>query len=391
MTTDSTFEYAVVGLGALGSATAWQLARRGMRVVGLERFTLGHERGASHDSSRIIRHSYHRADYVALTFEAYDDWATLEADAAEPLLTVTGGVDLFPPDATIASVDYTKAMDERGVPYEVLDPAQVRERWSQLVLPDGTTTLYQSRTGIAPAARGVAAMQRSATGFGAVLRDESPVTAVRDLGADGVEVDAGGTTYRVRRLVVTADAWTNEVLGHLGTTLPLTVTQEQVTYFAPPEPDLFAADRFPVWIWMDDPSFYGFPTYGEATIKAAQDCGGPAVTGDERSFDPDPGRERLLAEFMARTFPGSGSVHRSKTCLYTLTPDRDFVLDTVPGHPAVAFGLGAAHGFKFAPTFGRLLADVAVTGTAGTPVDLSPFRLDRPALTDPGHAVSWLV
>ena len=103
MTTDSTFEYAVVGLGALGSATAWQLARRGMRVVGLERFALGHERGASHDSSRIIRHSYHRADYVALTFEAYDDWATLEADAAEPLLTVTGGVDLFPPDATIAS------------------------------------------------------------------------------------------------------------------------------------------------------------------------------------------------------------------------------------------------------------------------------------------------
>ena len=164
-----------------------------------------------------------------------------------------------------------------------------------------------------------------------------------------------------------------------------------MTYFAPPEPDLFAADRFPVWIWMDDPSFYGFPTYGEATIKAAQDCGGPAVTGDERSFDPDPGRERLLAEFMARTFPGSGSVHRSKTCLYTLTPDRDFVLDTVPGHPAVAFGLGAAHGFKFAPTFGRLLADVAVTGTAGTPVDLSPFRLDRPALTEPDHAVSWLV
>jgi sarcosine oxidase len=386
----TSFEYAVVGLGALGSATAWQLARRGLSVVGLERFGLGHERGASHDSSRIIRHSYHRADYVALTFEAYQDWATLEADVAERLLTITGGIDLFPPDAAIPAIDYTKAMDERGVPYEMVDPAQVRERWPQLALPDGTQTLFQASTGIAPAARGVAALQGSATRYGAVLRDESPVTGVRDLGQH-IEVDAGGETYRVRRLVVTADAWTNDVLGHLGTSVPLTVTQEQVTYFEPAQPQQFAPERFPVWIWMDDPSFYGFPTYGEATVKAAQDCGGPVVSGDERSFEPDPGRQQLLADFMARTFPGSGPVQRSKTCLYTLTPDRDFVLDTVPGHPGVVVGLGAAHGFKFAPTFGRLLADVAVTGMAGTPVDMTPFRLDRPALTEPDHALSWLV
>jgi sarcosine oxidase len=387
---ESSFEYAVVGLGALGSASAWQLARRGLSVVGLERFGLGHERGASHDSSRIIRHSYHRPDYVALTFEAYDDWATLEADAGEPLLTITGGVDLFPPDAAIPSIDYTTAMADRGVPYEVLDTGQVRERWPQLSLPDATVTLYQGRTGIAPAARGVAALQASAARYGAVLRDESPVTAVRDH-ADHLELDAGGTTYRVRRLVVTADAWTNDVLSHLGATVPLTVTQEQVTYFSPADPVAFAPDRFPVWIWMDDPSFYGFPTFGEPTVKAAQDCGGPVVTGDERSFDPDADRVALLAEFMARTFPGSGPVQRSKTCLYTLTPDRDFVLGPVPGHPGVLVGLGAAHGFKFAPTFGRLLADLAVTGTAGTPVDLSPFRLDRPALTEADHPVSWLV
>ena len=116
-----TFEYAVVGLGALGSATAWQLARRGQRVLGLERFELGHERGASHDSSRIIRHSYHRPDYVRLTLETYRDWATLEADTGEQLVTVTGGVDLFPPGAAIPAVDYTASMNEVSVPYEVLD------------------------------------------------------------------------------------------------------------------------------------------------------------------------------------------------------------------------------------------------------------------------------
>jgi sarcosine oxidase len=386
-----TYEYAVVGLGALGSATAWQLARRGSSVIGLERFAIGHERGASHDSSRIIRHSYHTPDYVRLTFEAYEDWAALETDAGEPFVTVTGGLDLFPPGCAIRPDDYTSSMTACSVPFELLDAVEVADRWPSYVLPEGTVAVHQARTGIVPAARGTAAMQRQAVARGAVLRGESGVTAVRDLGSAGLEVEAGGVTYRVRRLVVTADAWTNDVLRHLGTQIPLTVTQEQVTYFTPERPDDFAADRFPVWIWMDDPSFYGFPTYGEATVKAAQDCGGPVVTADDRSFEPDAERGKLLADFMAQTFPASGPATRSKTCLYTLTPDRDFVLGALPGHESVLVGLGAAHGFKFAPTFGRLLADLAMTGTAGTPVDLTPFRLDRPALTDPDHPVSWLV
>jgi sarcosine oxidase len=385
------FEYAVVGLGALGSATAWQLARRGTQVLGLERFALGHERGASHDSSRILRHSYHTPEYVRLTFEAYDDWATLESDTGDSFVTVTGGLDLFPPGCAIASADYTRSLAAWDLPQEMLGTGEVARRWPQFVLPAGTQALFQERTGIVPAARGTAAMQRQATAHGAVLRDQAPVTDVRDVGTSGVEVDAGGHTYRVRRLVVTADAWTNDVLRHLDRRLPLTVTQEQVTYFTPDRPADFGPDRFPVWIWMDDPSFYGFPTYGESTVKAAQDCGGPVVTGDQRSFAPDPDRIRLLADFMAQTFPGAGPPARSKTCLYTLTPDRDFVLGPVPGHENVLVGLGAAHGFKFAPTFGRLLADLATTGEPTTTVDLHQFRMDRPALTNPDHRQSWLV
>ncbi len=385
------FEHVVVGLGALGSATAWQLARRGEQVLGLEQFALGHERGASHDSSRILRHSYHTPDYVRLTHEAYADWAELEADAGESFVTVTGGLDLFPPGTPLAADDYTGAMAAAGVPFSVLDAADVTRRWPQLALPEGTVALHQERTAIVPAARGTAAMQERARAHGAELRDKSPVTGLRHLGAEGWAVEAGDRTYRCRRLVVTADAWTAGLLAPLGVELLLTVTQEQVTYFAPGRPQDFAPERFPVWIWMDDPSYYGFPTYGEATVKAAQDCGGPTVTADARSFDPDPARQAALAAFMARTFPGSGPPVRSRSCLYTLTADRDFVLDAVPGHDAAYVGLGAAHGFKFAPTFGRLLADLAVTGTAGTDVDLSHFRMDRPALTDPAVVPSWLV
>jgi sarcosine oxidase len=214
------------------------------------------------------------------------------------------------------------------------------------------------------------------------------VTAIRDLGG-GLEVVAGDTAYSCDRVVVCADAWTGRLLEPLGVRLPLTVTLEQVTYFAPPDPTAYRPGRLPLWIWMDEPSFYGFPCYGEDTVKAAQDCGGPAVDPDDRTSDVDATMERRLADFMQRLLPGSGPPVRSLRCQYTLTPDRDFLLDAVPEHPGVVAGLGAAHGFKFAPTLGRLLADLAVDGACAT--DVSAFRFDRPGLTDPEFEASWMV
>jgi sarcosine oxidase len=140
---------------------------------------------------------------------------------------------------------------------------------------------------------------------------------------------------------------------------------------------------------MDDPSFYGFPCFGEPTVKAAQDCGGPVVDPEHRTSDVDAGMETLLVKHLRRMLPGSGAAVRSLRCQYTLTPDRDFVISAVPRHESIVVGMGAAHGFKFAPTFGRLLADLAVHG--GTTTDLTPYRLDRPALIDPAYQPHWLV
>jgi len=381
--------YVVVGLGALGSATAYALARGGHEVVGLERFALGHERGASHDASRILRHSYHRSDYVRLTLDAYADWADLESVSGERLVTPTGGLDLFSPDAAIPAVDYTVAMSDCDIEYEELDRAEIVRRWPQLAPPDGTVALYQADAGIVPAARTTTTLHRLARDHGARLRDESPVHAVRDLGDRGIEVESASGTLRCRRLVVCADAWTNDVLAGLEYAVPLTVTLEQVTYLDVAEPARFAPGELPLWIWMDDPCYYGFPCYGEPTVKLAEDCGGAVVTGDSRGFDPDPGRIERLTSFAHGLLPSTGAPVRSKTCLYTLTPDRDFVIDAVPGHGAVVVGLGAAHGFKFTPTFGRLLAELAVTGECSA--DVSGFPLDRPALTEADYPASWLV
>lgn len=382
-------EYIVIGLGALGSATAAALARAGHSVVGLERFALGHERGASHDTSRILRHSYVTPHYVGLTFDAYDDWAELERASGEDLVSVVGGLDLFPRDASISMSDYTASMAVWGVPYEESTSAAIRERWPQLRVDDDTHGLFQERAAIVPAARGTAAMQRQALQHGAVLRDMSEVNTLRDLGAGGVEVLTSDVTYRARRVVLCADAWTNKLLAGVGWELPLTVLQEQVTYFGVDDPPRYAPGALPLWMWMDDPSYYGFPCYGESSIKAARSCGGPVVTGDQRSFEPDPALVGQLQRFCQGLLPGITSPLRSKTCIYTLTPDRDFVLSPVPGHESVLVGLGAAHGFKFAPTFGRMLAELAETEE--TSYDVHPFRLDRPALVDPDYAVNWLV
>ena len=383
-----TCDLAVIGLGALGSSTAWHAASRGLRVVGLEAFGFGHDRGASHDTSRIIRHSYHTPAYVALTFGAYDEWSRLEDETGEQFVTATGGLDLFPPDAQIPMGDYTSSMDAHDIAYDVLDVDAVGERWPAFMLPDGTTAIHQARTGIVPAAAGTAAMAGRARDLGATLHYNTRVEAIVP-GTDGVDLVTTDDFVSAGRVVVAADAWTAGLLAPLGVGLPLTVTEEQVTYFTPPRPTEFGPDVFPVWIWMDEPSYYGFPTYGEATVKAAQDCGGPTVTGDHRSGEPDGVMRERLSAFMRQVVPGCGPPVRSKRCLYTLTPDRDFVVDRVPGHPTVTVGLGAAHGFKFAALFGRLLTDVAVDGESS--YDLSAFRLGRPALTDPSYVANWMV
>lgn len=394
MTRPASHEYVVVGLGALGSAAAYALALRGRDVLGLERFELGHLRGASHGTSRILRRSYHTPAYVGLASAAFDDWAALEAVSGEQLVTTCGGVDLFPPGGVIPRSDYADSMRSCEVDFETLDAAEMRARWPALAPPDGTIGLYQADTSAVSASLGVATMQHVAMQHGADLHDRAPVIGIDDLGLAGVQVTTPNGRVRCRRLILAADAWTNDLLRHLGTQLPLTVTREQVSYFSPAPDGETAPARLPIWIWMDDPSFYGFPALvaehlGGGRVKAAQDCGGPVVTADGRNFSPDIDRLAVLEDCVRGLLPTVGPVGETQTCLYTLTPDRDFVLDELPGHPAVLVGLGAGHGFKFAPTFGRVLADLAVDGSTGT--DIATFRIERPALSEPGYQPSWLV
>ena len=252
--------------------------------------------------------------------------------------------------------------------------------------------MWQAQGGLADPYRGNAAHRRLAAARGAVLRDTMPVTGIREAGG-GYQVEtAGAQTYGAGRVIVTADAWTNRLLASFDRRLPLVVTKEQVTYFAAPDPARFAPDRFPVWIWMDEPSFYGFPTYGEAGPKAAQDVGGLPVDPDTRTFDRDDAAFERLRAFLVERLPDAvGPPILTRTCLYTLTPDRDFVVDRLPDAPGVVVGLGAAHGFKYASVLGRILVELAVDGTSPSDRELGAFRIDRPILLERDPATSWMV
>jgi sarcosine oxidase len=377
---------AVVGGGGIGSAAAYWLSRRaGGDVVCLEQWGLGHALGASEDHSRIIRLGYHSADYTALTPSSYEAWRVVEAESGIPLVHTTGMVNLARPGTEGGRIldAYVEAMSAHDIAHEDLGAEELMARWPQFRLDAELRALVQPDGGILDIRRAGAVHRALARARGATVLGDTPVTAIRSR-ADGVELDTPAGTVHADRVVLCAGAWTAGLLAGLGVDWPILLTQEQVTYYATPNLRAFAPDRFPIWIWHGDEEYYGFPVFGEVATKAAQDLGGPAVDVGPASWDPDPERVRRVAEFVEGILPGySGPELYTRCCLYDMPPDRNFVVDHVPGHPNVTVCIGAGHAAKFAGLLGRILAELTVDG--GTAFPIAPFAADRPALADPAY------
>lgn len=379
------YEYVVIGCGGLGSAAAYRLAREaGREVLALEQFHLGHDHGASQDHSRIIRLSYHDAAYTALTPGTFTAWQDVEAESGVQLVVRTGGLDLAEPgNQSIAG--YVDAMTDAGFPFEDISAGEAMLRWPQWRLDEGARVLFQPDAGLVDARKANAVHMALARVHGATVMENTPVRALRP-GSDGVEVVTDDQVFHACKVVLAADAWTNEVLAQTGVHFPLTVTREQVTFWATPHLRNFAPDRFPIWIWHSEEDqgrdFYGFPVYGEVATKAGIDVGGEVVTADTRTYDKNLLAHAKLVAFLEEHLPDAlGPELYTKTCLYTMPPDRDFILDFLPDDPRVVIVQGAAHGFKFAALIGQIAADLAVRGE--TPFPIAHFSATRTALTDP--------
>lgn len=372
----------------MGSASAYWLSRSaGAEVLGIEQFALGHLRGGSQDHSRIIRRAYHTPEYTILAGHAYDVWAVMEREAEEKVVFLVGGINFGKPGSSVDK--YIASLTVQNVPHEVLTPGEVARRWPQFKLSSDMVAAYAPDSGFVDAARANAAHVRMAKAHGAKILEKTLVESVRI--HDGrVEVETPVGTFEGERLVLTSGAWTNQVLDGLGMQLPLTVTQEQVTYFRSPNLEDFSPGRFPIWIASDlnEKTFYGCPAYGEPAVKASQDAGGREVTAETRTFDADLAMLARLTKFLKMHIPGMlGPIHYTKTCLYTMPPDRNFILDRLPDHPNVVVCVCAGHMFKFASLVGKIMSQLAIRGSTEYPIGF--FNLRRPAITDPDFPKSF--
>jgi sarcosine oxidase len=381
-----TFEAIVVGLGAHGSAAAASLARRGQRVLGLERFGRGEALGSSGGWSRMIRIAHYETPaYVPLARASLDRWQALEAETGIDLLTLTPGLYAGPARSGVVAGSLAAAR-AGAVGHEILDADAIRARWPVFHPADDTVAVLDTDAGLLRADRAIEAHLVLAERSGAELRFETRAVDWRPAAGGGFEVEtADGTVVGAERLVLTAGPWTPWFVPDLR--LPLVVERQPVQWFQPAAgPSAVASlglDRLPIWLWgTESGMFYGFPWDAERGLKIALHHGG--TTGDPDAVDRTvgPQDEAVARAFVRRTMPAmDGPVSASTVCLYTNAPDDEFVIDRHPAAPGVAFASACSgHGFKFAPIVGEILADLVIDGRTDWPVDaFRAGRFERPA------------
>jgi sarcosine oxidase len=372
------FDAIVVGLGAMGSATLFHLAKLGRRVLGVEQFRPGHAQGSSHGDSRIIREQYFEHPlYVPLVQRAYDLWRDLEQHTGKRLMTITGGLMIGPPDGMVVTGTIRSATTH-NLPHEVLGPDEVRARYPAFSLAEGLVAVLDPRCGFLDPEACNAAHIEAAQRAGAEAHFEERVVDWKPDG-EGVCVTTSAGSYVADRLLISAGAWTSQLLPDLQ--LPLMVERQVAFWLEAGEPgDQYDQSRFPIYAYEYTPGSisYGFPRLPRG-IKVSIMHGGetsrtPAAvrrTVDDSDMRPvRAALEPVLPELARAT------VRESAVCLFTNTPDHDFIVDFHPGHSQVLVSSPCSgHGFKFASALGEVQADLLCGETPR--FDMSPFRIAR--------------
>jgi sarcosine oxidase len=379
---DTSYDAIVVGLGAMGSATLYQLAKRGANALGIEMLQPGHDQGSSHGFHRMIRKSSFQDDgYVPLADRAFALWHEAEEASGEKLLHITGEVWLLHGDGNPGYRAGVERSIERGF-RTVLSERDMAERFPGFRLHDNMTALYEADAGYIRCEAGIITHVALAERLGATIRLGEEVLGWAADG-DGVRVETDHGAYRAARLVVTAGPWAAELLGGLG--LPMQVERRVNAFFQPTRPEQWSVERGAPDFLLDVPegSFYGMPSVGDIGVKIGVSAG-EATTARTIRRTIDDAEIDFLRATLDRYLPGaSGAERRRISCMCTYTVDRDFVIDHHPGHDQVVFGCGfSGRGYKFAPVVGEILADLAMEGQ--TRHDIAFLRADRFETRVPG-------
>ena len=374
------FDVIVLGVGGMGAAAAFELARRGRRVLGLEQFPLVHDRGSSHGHTRVIRKAYYEhPSYVPLVQRAYQRWYDLEQRCGRHLLTECGCLSIGPPDGELVRGVQQSAALHR-LPVERLGPAELRRRFPPFRFSDSYEAVYEREAGFLYVEDCVRAHVEEARRLGAEIHAEEPVLGWEASGR-GVAVRTVAATYAADRLIITAGPWAGQLLARHGAWL--TVMRQVLLWFGTEDDSLFRRDRFPIYL-AETPAghFYGFPVIDPFGAKAARHYGAPELHApDQVDRAVTAADEGPVRAFLAEHLPAvNGPRRRGQVCTSTLTPDRHFLIDLHPEHANVALAAGfSGHGFKFASVVGEILADLAEHGRTDLPIEM--FRLRRFAAT----------
>ena len=374
------FDAIVIGAGAMGSAAAYYLSRRGQRVLLLEQFALDHKRGSSYGYSRIIRYSYDHTEYVELAKDTFPLWLAIQEELGEALYVKTGGIDFGPADDATFRATFD-AVRSSGIPHELLDVEEAEKRFPQFRFGEDFKVLYQPASGFVRASRAVRGHIQLARALGA---DVMPNTTVGEIAlhADCVELSTRDGRFSAGKLIVTAGAWARSLLRDTGIDLPLKPLRCQLNFFATNDSKEYTAECCPVWIGHVSSRFpettYGVPSHDSSGFKAAFHGGPPVSHPTEIDYTPDPNNVVALRPFLSAHIPGvaEARVQESRICLYTQTPDEHFIVDVHPNHEHVIIGAGfSGHGFKFSTIIGKMLSDIALDGA--TPHNDRLFKIGR--------------
>ncbi|KAK1157579.1 peroxisomal sarcosine oxidase-like isoform X1 [Acipenser oxyrinchus oxyrinchus] len=373
------FDCIVLGAGIQGSYTAYHLAKNKKKTLLVEQFVLPHSRGSSHGHTRIIRKAYQQDYYTRMMSECYQLWAQLEKEANVEIYRNTGMLVVGKEDCS-AFRSLRGTLLRNNIPMEVLSPEQFASRFPSVRLPPGESAVIDKTAGVLHADRALKAIQDLFRGLGGVIHDGEKVVDFTP--GSPITMTTNSGMYHAQSLVITAGPWAKSVLARTGLQLPLQVLRINVCYWKERIPGTYGIGRhFPCFIGVKQHGakhdIYGLPSNEYPGLMKICYHSGSETEPDERDRQTSQEDIAILSSFVSKSFPGLDPTPAVvEQCMYTVTPDSDFILDQHPSHSNIIIGAGfSGHGFKLAPVVGKILCELALGKTPS--FDLSPFRITR--------------
>ena len=370
------FDVVVLGVGSMGSATCFYLAKQGLSVLGLEQFDIPNEYGSHGGQSRIIRKAYfEHPDYVPLMIRAYENWKDLESLTGTKVYYATGLLYAGKREQLLV-----RGVRESAAKYNIkvngISATEAKKQFPQFEIPDDYDILFEPDAGFLLPANCISLFAREAKKLGADIRTNQKVKSWREV-ENKIMVKTEEEEFTCAKLVITAGPWASKMIPELAAILK--VTRQVLSWVEPEIKENFELGKLPCWMIVDGDDkgcYYGFPVLppenfeGPSGLKLAYHYPGLVTDPDDVNRNTDSADESNLIDALKKFIPGGyKSTIELKTCMYTNTPDEDFIIDFLPGHENIVVATGfSGHGFKFASVVGEILADLATNGKTDLPI-----------------------